>query len=228
MTKRKFLQQEIDDYQKAMGPYDALAEVFNQSLASAKAGTTYVYNNGGVHYLTDGASGEGLKMKTSHDYELDYSGGPAQPGSVGVTNGQVITGWKAEPYDNGESIAYRPVPIYSTPGAGQIGVMAKYVDEDGNYGQRLIYEEGGGVPTATGSTGAVMPLFPNAPNPADYSNGAPDFTKSEERTLKGEQSFTEMDRNSKGLLDRIKSQEDWRPFADSNLGLLQKVMQGKV
>ena len=76
--------------------------------------------------------------------------------------------------------------------------------------------------------GAVMPLFPNAPNPADYSNGAPDFTKSEERTLKGEQSFTEMDRNSKGLLDRIKSQEDWRPFADSNLGLLQKVMQGKV
>ena len=239
MTKRKFLQQEIDDYQRAMGPYDALAETFNQSLASAKGGTTYVYNNGGVHYLTDGASGEGLKMKTSHDYQTDSRAGAGQgavvtsanplPGAFrGAPDGRVITGWKAEPYDNGESIAYRPVPIYSTPGAGQIGVMAKYVDEDGNYGQRLIYEEGGGVPTATGSTGAVMPLFPNAPNPSDYSNGAPDFTKSEERTLKGEQSFTEMDRNSKGLLDRIKAQEDWRPFADSNLGLLQKVMQGKV
>jgi hypothetical protein len=214
--KRKFLQQEIDDYQKDMGPYDALAEVFNKTLESAKAGTTYVYQTGGGSYLTDGASGDGLKMKTSHDYQSGTGG----LGAVQTTGGPVVTGWNRTSVrvgGRGGGTRIVETPIYANAGPGQIGVVGQEGHDS---------ESGSGYAPRT--PGAVLPLFPTAPNAADYSNGAPEFTRGQERTLKGEQTFTEMDRSSKGLLDRIKGQDEWRPYADSGLGLLQKVMQGKV
>jgi hypothetical protein len=234
MTKRKFLQQEIDDYQKAMGPYDALAEVFNQSLDSAKAGTPYAYRapSGAGWYVTKGAKGDGgLQMRTSAEAAaVGVAASEEYSGLYPTAQKTVQTGWKGvqkeqiDPETGQKYMTTVAEPVYKTVESGYMAVQG--VGRDLDEGDLAGIKDGQFI--ADPSANKILPIFPNAPDPTKFSNGPPSFTKSEERTLNGEQTFTEMDRNSKGLLDRIKAQDEWRPSANSNLGLLQKVLQGKA